>query len=315
MEARLNEGCHVDGAAMCSRAVMQSSQRSEAATTVEIVAAANRLSAVATPDWCDRAAACLALISPDCVAVAMLVDVDQSGAISRIEAAGASIRPGLMESVRAVSHTAPRTIDPPSEERLVSRAQRMTTIGWQPGPDGLQCASAGILSEQPGGKNWRSRCVGRLWIDIADESPMVGLVPMAPSRWLSVSLARPVRPWNLSHVTILEAVLPVIGSRLHLSDDGQHGSRWLTAREQEVLERLTRGESVRQIAAALVRSPHTVHDHIKSLHRKLGARTRGELIVRALGNLSPNASTHHDLDPRSEPPVVHTRLAAANMAA
>ena len=60
-------------------------------------------------------------------------------------------------------------------------------------------------------------------------------------------------------------------------------SAWLTAREQEVLDHLALGRSVREIAAVLQRSPHTVHDHVKSLHRKLGANTRGGLIPRAIG--------------------------------
>ena len=54
-------------------------------------------------------------------------------------------------------------------------------------------------------------------------------------------------------------------------------------------EHLALGKSVKQIASDLARSPHTVHDHVKSLHRKLNASSRGELIARALGHLAPNA--------------------------
>jgi len=60
---------------------------------------------------------------------------------------------------------------------------------------------------------------------------------------------------------------------------------WLSPREQEVLEMLTLGWSVPEIAEQLKRSPFTVHDHVKSLHRKLGLNTRGALVARALGHM------------------------------
>lgn len=58
---------------------------------------------------------------------------------------------------------------------------------------------------------------------------------------------------------------------------------WLTERELAVLTELIEGQSVRVIAEKIDRSAHTVHDHVKSLHKKLGASSRGELIAKALG--------------------------------
>jgi DNA-binding CsgD family transcriptional regulator len=58
---------------------------------------------------------------------------------------------------------------------------------------------------------------------------------------------------------------------------------WLSPREQEVLDRLVLGMSVREISEELHRSPHTIHDHVKNLHKKLNASSRGELIARVLG--------------------------------
>ena len=52
-----------------------------------------------------------------------------------------------------------------------------------------------------------------------------------------------------------------------------------------MLDLLVLGLSVRQIAEELGRSTHTVHDHVKSLHKKLNANSRGELVARALGHL------------------------------
>jgi DNA-binding CsgD family transcriptional regulator len=59
---------------------------------------------------------------------------------------------------------------------------------------------------------------------------------------------------------------------------------WVTPREQEVLELLVLGFSVREIGEKLGRSPHTVHDYVKSMHRKLNASNRGALVARALGH-------------------------------
>jgi len=58
---------------------------------------------------------------------------------------------------------------------------------------------------------------------------------------------------------------------------------WLTARETAVLEHVVNGHTANEIAVLLERSPHTVHDHLKSIHRKTGATTRGELIAAAIG--------------------------------
>jgi DNA-binding CsgD family transcriptional regulator len=53
-----------------------------------------------------------------------------------------------------------------------------------------------------------------------------------------------------------------------------------TARESEVATLLARGLSRAEMAEALVLSPHTVEDHVKSLYEKLGVATRQELVAR-----------------------------------
>jgi LuxR family maltose regulon positive regulatory protein len=52
----------------------------------------------------------------------------------------------------------------------------------------------------------------------------------------------------------------------------------LTAREIEVLHRLTGSSSIGEIAADLYVSPNTVKTHTTTLYRKLGARSRSEAI-------------------------------------
>lgn len=84
---------------------------------------------------------------------------------------------------------------------------------------------------------------------------------------------------------VLSACLPLVARKASLALDRTwtDKGRWLSNREKLVLEQLIIGRSVPEIAAVLQRSHHTVHDNVKSLHRKLAASTRGELIARALG--------------------------------
>lgn len=54
----------------------------------------------------------------------------------------------------------------------------------------------------------------------------------------------------------------------------------LTPRESEVVSCLFRGLSAKEVGAEFEISTHTVHDHIKSIYRKVGVQSRGELIAR-----------------------------------
>ena len=54
----------------------------------------------------------------------------------------------------------------------------------------------------------------------------------------------------------------------------------LTPREREIVGRVARGESGKQIAAALGLSAHTVQAHIDNACAKIGARGRREMVAR-----------------------------------
>jgi DNA-binding NarL/FixJ family response regulator len=67
---------------------------------------------------------------------------------------------------------------------------------------------------------------------------------------------------------------------------------WLTQREQQVLDGLARGLSVRDLAEKLHRSPHTVNDHVKGIHVKLRVSNRVQLLAMAMG--MPLSATQRD---------------------
>ncbi|MBN1908792.1 MAG: helix-turn-helix transcriptional regulator [Pirellulales bacterium] len=59
-----------------------------------------------------------------------------------------------------------------------------------------------------------------------------------------------------------------------------HSPGQLSPRLQQVLALLLDGDSEKQIARALGLSPHTVHTHVKRLHRYFQVASRGELLAR-----------------------------------
>ena len=100
--------------------------------------------------------------------------------------------------------------------------------------------------------------------------------------------------------SMLSLVLPwvhAIASHAVGEADGLEPRAWLTSREAEVLERLSEGRSVNQIAEDTGRSHYTVHDHVKSLHRKLGVSSRAALVrCGTRGVAPPSAVAESNLD-------------------
>ncbi len=58
----------------------------------------------------------------------------------------------------------------------------------------------------------------------------------------------------------------------------------LTDKEQTVMQLLLTDKSEKEIAAKLKQSPHSTHDHVKEIYRKLGVNGRTALMAIWLGN-------------------------------
>ena len=52
-------------------------------------------------------------------------------------------------------------------------------------------------------------------------------------------------------------------------------------REYEILDMMSRGFANKEIGAGLHLSEHTVKSHVKTIFRKLGAKTRSEVVYKA----------------------------------
>jgi DNA-binding NarL/FixJ family response regulator len=79
---------------------------------------------------------------------------------------------------------------------------------------------------------------------------------------------------------------PVVTTRLleHIrsTEEGREPFSPLTGREREILQRVARGNSNKQIALALSISERTVKFHVSAILRKLNAANRAEAVQKAL---------------------------------
>jgi DNA-binding NarL/FixJ family response regulator len=77
-----------------------------------------------------------------------------------------------------------------------------------------------------------------------------------------------------------DAVL-ALGRMAKRAREGEEVAAGLTTRERQVLEMLSEGRTMRQIATRLGISPRTVETHVAKLYRKLGVRSRVQAVSRA----------------------------------
>ena len=86
--------------------------------------------------------------------------------------------------------------------------------------------------------------------------------------WITLHASLPGPPGDRRVAIVLERAAGARSATVQLEAFGA------TAREREVATLLARGLSRAEMAEALVLSPHTVEDHVKSLYEKLGVASR-----------------------------------------
>ncbi len=244
-------------------------------TLVEHVCA---LPAVATLDWCDRAASSFANEIKGSTAVVLLATVREDGTIREIESIGAGKHGAGNE---------PELID------IRARVERLSTLGF--GISNLAGGKPQVGLVSPAQGEPRSE-LEQLFVNSGSgvAAGVCALGTPSTGRVLCVIVSVPagIPEWVPG---VLVSILPSLSRKVlvAIGTSTSTKSGWISHREQMVLEQLILGKSVKQIADDLGRSPHTVHDHVKALHRKLNASSRGELVARALGHMMEGTGIRH----------------------
>ena len=234
------------------------------------------LPAIGTQDWCDRAAAALARMFPGDLVGLAIIDLDAGDTVARLEAHGAggvNPRGDALDIVRR-------------------RYEASGAVGWSLGDPGSWSggvACARVAEASP--RTWAGSDAAKHWLALGVTEVLAAAATFTPDRRrrlliAEVGRAEMTRMFESVDAAALSATMLALARRVNLAfgSESISSSRMLTPREQEVLEHLALGRSVKEIAGRLGRSPHTVHDYVKALHRKLQATSRGALIAKALGH-------------------------------
>lgn len=223
------------------------------------------LPGVASPDWCDRAADLVMRETGAGAAGIAIVRAMPNGLIEKPAAAGFAGRselcaamPTVLESMRRTPFSQPAA----TGTRIAPVLATGATLATQPfSALGSLCSWIATATAHADPDSAGLRNVLVLLAHGVHDSAAVQAADALPRAQAAASaLATIVRGFGSPEIT------------------------WITPREQEVLELLVLGYSVREIGEKLARSPHTIHDYVKSMHRKLSAANRGALVARALGH-------------------------------
>ncbi len=266
----------------------------------DVVSSVSSLPAVATQDWCERGCRSLLALRPDALVCLLIADLAENGEILLLEAIG-SVHGGYGGDA--------------VDGQMLHPASASSLGWWLEGhPSQQQTSRTTLLRMNPAASRWGETVVGRRWSqDFSIGDMLVGLTPIGdPADGRSIVVEMGVRSdaeeFAAPDASALQAVLPHLAHRAELAFGAApiNPMNRITPREQLILEQLALGKTVKQIATGLSRSPHTIHDHVKSLHRKLNASSRGELIARALGHIETcgedtKPATTHAM------PEIHTR--------
>lgn len=240
----------------------------------------NELPSIPTQHWVEQCAVALCRVDPLASAVCLVCTYRQESDQLAAYSSGAHVNTGVHDQA-ATSR---------ASLALQDRAERMTKLELQLPPYtstiGLVSPLA-CLSDDPG-TTPIARVVGTANL----RHTILSMVPIRNTENGTLMLLNIVgfahdhndqRPDDALH--LLHALHRPLRLRATAALENVNNPRaWLTDREQSVLELLIQGNSVRSIAELLGRSAHTIHDHVKNLHKKIGASSRGELIAKSIGH-------------------------------
>jgi len=266
------------------------------------------LPAIPSQGWATDVAEAIANLSPSSIVGVLIANLDPDTLSLK------PISTGVAQSLPSDSSSASQPRPTNQTLYLQDKLERVSTLGFQIPENSL---SHGLVAPfsllHP---HWTTTPIGRIFASQKLQSPILVIVPISeahPGFVLILVLANnpaltdqptqseyPTSPveWTTE---ILSLLIPLLRERAQIAlKNVNHPKAWLTEREHEILDQLILGHSVRVIAERLGRSAHTVHDHVKNLHKKLDASSRGELIAKALGyttgSIHPQTTT--------EPPIV-----------
>ena len=100
-------------------------------------------------------------------------------------------------------------------------------------------------------------------------------------RTVGTAIRRVARGERVLDQELEQAAVMELGRFARQAREGSEMAGSLTRRELEILELISGGLTMRQIATRLGISPRTVETHVAKLYRKLGVRTRVQAVARA----------------------------------
>lgn len=259
----------------------------------EIAFSINRLSAVPHEGWCCDAACLLSRIRPDATIAITVAQFDQSGSLRKLKCDGHH----RSEDSRA---------DDEKPSLRLSGANIRSLNWWIKSTD----PAVAILPDLSASEDWTKSPRGSEWTRHGVNDMLIALSTLpGPNQQkriaIEIGIPSDAPTPSGSEIAIVRGLLPLLAGRAGLAFNSHENGVMVSNREVEVLQHLSEGRSVKQIAERLGRSEHTIHDHVKSLHRKLGATSRGELIARALGHLSSTRA--QEVHPGTRPSVPEDR--------
>lgn len=268
------------------------------AMLVEAAERIARLPAIVTQDWCASAAEHLVRLRTGSVCIVTVgreireASGKQSGFEVDITGGASSVRTIGESSLSAVHVGGSKSIGWSFSDAVTGHF--LTTMGSM-GVD----ARVARLRDLPSWSSWPITTAGKRWSRIGITELLVGRIAIEPGDqarvvYIEMGLPRDQSTFTRVEAILLGSLLESLRARAFAAFGPSRGTdlQRITRREQAVLEQLTLGRTVREIAERLERSPHTVHDHVKALHRKLKANSRGELIARYLGFTSDSMTSN-----------------------